>query len=58
MEAIYALGEGRKQGLDTWYVVKGMDSMRNPDDPLSAGPEADESNAGSCEPASVGCKFS
>ena len=33
--------------LDTWYILKGMDSVRNSDHLLGAGPDADEGEAGS-----------
>lgn len=39
--------EAGSRGLDTWYVVKGMDSVRNSEHPLGAGPDTDESDAGS-----------
>jgi hypothetical protein len=39
--------EAGSRGLDTWYVMKGMDSVRNSDQRSDAGPDADESDAGS-----------
>jgi len=35
------------RGLDTWYVVKGRDSVRNSDHPVDPGWDEDASDAGS-----------
>ncbi len=35
------------RGLDTWYAVKGIDSVRNSNRPVEAGWDEDESDAGS-----------
>ena len=44
----YELWEGAGSGgLDTWYILKGMDSVRNSDHPLGAGQDEDEGDAGS-----------
>ena len=39
--------EAGSRGLDTWYMLKGMDSVRDSDYPLGAGRDEDESEAGS-----------
>jgi hypothetical protein len=39
--------EAGSRGSDTWYVVKGMDSLRYSDHPSDAGPDAHKSDAGS-----------
>jgi hypothetical protein len=39
--------EAGSRGLNTWYVMKGMDSVRNSDHPTGAGLNTGESDAGS-----------
>jgi hypothetical protein len=38
--------EAGSRGLDTWCVVKGIDSMRTSDHPVGPGWDEDESDAG------------
>ncbi len=45
--------EAGSRGLDTWYVLKGMDSVRYSDHPLSPGPDADERTLGAGDLASI-----